>query len=55
MKKAFVILAMLNICMPGSSIFAQSANTLRYKQPAQYFEESLVSETVPWAPPSSAV
>lgn len=36
---------LVTICvalLSGSSLFAQSANTLWYNQPAQYFEESLV-------------
>ncbi len=40
MKKHFVLFIML--FMAQQICFSQSANTLWYKQPAQYFEETLV-------------
>ena len=42
MKKVVVILVILNTFLLEDLVFAQSVNTLWYKQPAQYFEESLV-------------
>jgi alpha-L-fucosidase 2 len=42
MKNIFIILAIFNTLIFGELTFAQSVNTLWYKQPAQYFEESLV-------------
>ena len=41
MKKLLAILFLLNTFLLKDLAFAQSANTLWYKQPAQYFEESL--------------
>jgi len=42
MKKLFVISVLYCFHAFGASIYAQSANTLWYNQPAQYFEESLL-------------
>jgi len=42
MRKLFVFLTMICAQAMGTLVFSQSANTLWYNQPAQYFEESLV-------------
>ena len=42
MKKTFLIFDFFIALLFGESTFGQSANMLWYRQPAQYFEESLV-------------
>jgi alpha-L-fucosidase 2 len=42
MKKIVACLTLCCLQAYGTFLFAQSANTLWYYQPAQYFEESLV-------------
>ncbi|MBV5349585.1 glycoside hydrolase family 95 protein, partial [bacterium] len=42
MKKLLVLFLMLNLLFSHQYAFSQSANTLWYNQPAQYFEETLV-------------
>jgi alpha-L-fucosidase 2 len=42
MKSTIVFLTILLLISMNEIGFSQSANTLWYKQPAQYFEETLV-------------
>ncbi len=42
MKKLLVMFLMVNLVFIHQCAFSQSANTLWYKQPAKYFEETLV-------------
>ena len=42
MRRSIVIWTLCQFFMGGMSVFAQSAHTLWFNKPAQYFEETLV-------------